>query len=362
MTGTDGGMIGLGKWTGPGWFRGLIAAGWVALAAAPAAAQDVMLALDAGHPDLALYALSRTEARISELGEGLLQVQGFFHDPEGPVLQPLAQGHALTPTLRHDSNINDGIPSDHITIGGLRFNVTEESRAKDALLAGLQYTRWDRFSFGRAARLNLTQVYLAELEPTYGYDHLAATIRLCAERPARDWTWIDACLTGSYDDDGIDRDIGVTGQIGARTLFGTGLGFHQASASFARAAAGDYEKSLLQFGLSTLTPRHGLFALTLIGGERIEGQNTLRYYAGLDWTGDLMGKQVSFGVSQARTDGAALFGMARVDDISRLSLTVPVGKLDLGGFVERRRSTIDAYDGIDVGLTFNMRFDLLGGS
>lgn len=347
------------KSTGPGWFRGLVVATCLTLLPISTVAQDLRLPLQAGHQDLALYALSQTEQQISPLGRALLQNQGFLHDPQGSVLQRLPSGQALTPTLRHDSNINDGIPSDTVEIGGLIFIVNEESRAKDALLAGLQYARWDRFSFGSGSRLSVTQLYLAEIEPTYGYNHYAANIRLCADRPVAEWTWIDACLAGGYDDDSIDEDRSVTGSIGAKTFFRSPLGFHQGQASVARSATDDYQKSVVQLGLVTLTPKHGMLTLNAMWGEKIPGENSMRYFAGIEWSGELLQRQISLGATQMRTEGATFFGQPRIDDISRVSASVAVGKFDLGGFVEKRRSTITAYEGTDIGIMFGLRYDLL---
>ncbi|MFV0408260.1 MAG: hypothetical protein ACK5LJ_00735 [Paracoccus sp. (in: a-proteobacteria)] len=343
----------------PGWFRGLQVASCLMWSAIGAAAQDLRLPLQAGHQDLALYVLTQRESRVSPDGRALLHNQGFLHDPQGAALQRLPSGHALTPTLRHDTNINDGIPSDTINIGGLEFTVTEDSRAKDAVLAGLQYARWDRFSLGPASRLTVTQLYLAEIEPTYGYDHFAANVRICADRPVADWTWADACLSGGYDNDSIDEDRSVTGSIGGRRMFNSPVGFHQAQFSVARTAMDDYQKSVLQLGLVTLTPEHGMWSVNALLGEKIPGENSMRYFAGLEWSGELLERQVTLGASHMRTDGAALFGVDRVDDISRLSVSTVAGRFDLGGYVENQQSTIDAYDSTNIGMTFGLRYDLM---
>lgn len=327
----------------------------------PAGAQDVGLALDKGLPDLALFALSRSEPEVSPAGRQLLALQGFLHAPDGPRLQPLSRGQALVPLLRHDANVNDGIPSDRITLGGLPFRVTEESQAKNAVLAGLQYSRWTNFTFGRAARLRFAQSWTAELEPTYGYHHLAASARVCAEQPVARWTWIDGCLTGVHDDDSVDADTSLTGSLGTRKLFASGLGYHQASLSLLHARTGDYGKDILQLGLQTLTARHGLIGADLILAEKVEGENTLLYMAGIDWTGRVGDRTVSVGLNHAKTAGASIFGLPREDRITRLSVEFPVGKLDLGAFAERRKSTVDAYDRSDFGITVGFRFDLLRG-
>ena len=344
-----------------GWFRGLLVAACLMSSVIRASAQDLQLPLRAGHQDLALYVLTQRESRISRDGRALLYNQGFLHDPQGAALQRLPSGHALTPTLRHDTNVNDGIPSDTIDIGGLEFIVAEGSRAKDAVLAGLQYARWDRFSLGRAARFTITQLYLAEVEPTYGYDHFAANVRICADRPVADWTWAEACLSGGYDDDSIEEDDSVTGSVGGKRMFSSAMGFHQAQFSVARTATDDYRKSVLQLGLVTLTPEHGMWSVNTLFGQRIPGENSMRYFAGLEWSGELLDRQVTLGASHMRTDGAALFGVDRVDDISRLSASAAAGRFDLGGYVENRRSTIDAYDSTEIGMTFSLRFDLLTG-
>lgn len=325
-----------------------------------AQAQDVGLALERGLPDLGLFALTRSEAKVSLSGRMLLSLQGFMHDPEGPRLQPLSRGRALIPLVRHDTNVNDGIPSDRITLGGLPFRVAEDSRAKDAVLLGLQYSQWTNYSFGRAARLRFAQSFTAEVEPTYGYHHLAASGRVCAEQPVMSWTWLDACLTGLYDDDGVDSDTSLTASLGARRIFASPFGFHQASASLARARNTNYDKDILQFALKSLT-EVGVIGADLVVAERIDGENTLLHLAGLSWTGRFAERTVTFGVTQSRTGGATIFGASRKDRITRFSVEIPVGKIDLGAFAERRKSTIDAYEKSDVGVTVGFRVDFLRG-
>ena len=116
----------------------------------PAFAQDLRLPLLQGQPDLALFALSRSESEISAPGRFLLERQGFYHRP-GAGLQTLTSGLSLSPTLRHDPNINDGIPADRVTLGGLPFIVAPESRAKEAFnCTGPQ--RAARSCFARSCR------------------------------------------------------------------------------------------------------------------------------------------------------------------------------------------------------------------
>lgn len=341
--------------------RGLALCILMAWTSGPAGAQDIGLALDKGLPDLALFALTKSESAVSPAGHSLLALQGFLHDPDGPRLQPLSRGQALVPLLRHDPNVNDGIPSDRITLGGLPFRVAEESQAKDAVLVGLQYSRWTNFSFGRAARLRFAQSWTAELEPTYGYHHLATSARVCAEQPVARWTWLDGCLTGLYDDDSVDADTSLTASLGTRKLFASGLGYHQASLFVLHAKTKDYGKDILQVGLQTLTARHGMIGADVIIAEKVEGENTLLYMAGIDWAGRIADRTLSLGLTHAATGGASIFGTPREDRITRLSVEVPVRALDLGGYAERRKSTIDAYDRTEFGITVAFRFDLLKG-
>ena len=321
-------------------------------------AQDVRLALDQGQPDLALFALTRTETRVSPLGGALLRLQGFLHDPDGPRLQPLSAGRALVPVLRRDSNVNGGIPSHRITIGGLPFSVAKDSQAKAGILVGLRHAGWRNLSYGRAARLRLSHVTTAEAEPTHGFHRLTASARICADRPLRDWTWAEGCLSALYDNDGVDAEAGLMGQAGLKRLFQSRVGYHEAQVSVVRSWHGSHRKDLLQLSTLSLTGA-GLFGLDLAVGEPVEGQNTLRSLAALSWTGPVAGRTVTLGLSQARTDGARIFGTPRNDRITRSAAETPVGKIDLGAFAERRRSTIDAYDVADAGMTVALRFDLL---
>ena len=222
----------------------------------PAFAQDLRLPLLQGQPDLALFALSRSESEISAPGRFLLERQGFYHRP-GAGLQTLTSGLSLSPTLRHDPNINDGIPADRVTLGGLPFIVAPESRAKEAVLVGLQLTGWQSWSYAPGARLRLSHSLNAELEPKWGYHHASANLRLCAEQPVASWTWADACLSAGAVYDGTETESALTATLGARHLFQTGAGFHQLNLGLGATATDDYGKDIVQLSHLLLTENTG---------------------------------------------------------------------------------------------------------
>lgn len=339
--------------TGPAFVAAMLS-----LCATGAGAQDARLALDQGQADLALFALTRTEARISPLGEALLAAQGFRHDPAGPRLQPLSGGRALVPVLRRGSNVNGGIPSDRIVIGGLPFRVSEGSRAKSGILVGLRHSGWQSLSWGRAARLRLAHASTVEAEPTHGFHRLSITSRACADRPTGAWTWAEGCLAALHLNDSVDAETSLTAQVGVKRLFQSPIGFHQAQATALRTRQDSNDKGVFQVSALSLT-KAGLFGVDLALGKDVPGQNTLRHLAGIRWTGPVAGRTMTLGVSQARTAGATILGAPREDRITRLSAEMPVGRFDLGTFVERRRSTIDAFDVTDAGLTVGWRVNLL---
>lgn len=339
--------------------RLLGALGLIVITSGSAFAQDLRLPLEHGKPDLALFALSENEARISEPGWWLLRVQGFLHDDRGARFQPISSGHSLTPTLRHDPNVNDGIPSDHITLGGLRFRVDEGSRAKGVLLPGLRYTRWNNYSYAPGARLKIAQSYTIEPEPTYGYHHAAASSHICAEHPVAGWTWLDACLSAGAVYDGIATEFSLESRLAVRKIFDTVLGAQQAGFAVGQLKTETYDKTLLQFDTTLLTDGHGMWSLGLAWGEQVPGENTLRRRISLEWSGPLMGRDITLGLNEIRTDGAALFGIDREDRRTRLSVTVPIGDADIGAHVDHKRSTIDAYRGTSFGMDVSFRMNLL---
>ena len=227
-----------------------------------------------------------TETRVSSAGRAFLGLKGFLHDPSGPSLQPLSSGHALVPLLRHDTIVNDGVPSDRITIGGLPFRVSDDSRARSGVLRGLRYAGWQSLSFGRAARLRLAHSYSAEAEPKHGFHRLSAGVRACTARPLERWTSVKGCLSGFYDDDSVDAETAVTGEIGMRRLFRTPVGFHQAQVTLARTHQDDHRKDAIHLTSHTLA-KAGLFGLDVSLGERVTAQNTLSILVAASWSGTL---------------------------------------------------------------------------
>ncbi|MFE3838510.1 hypothetical protein [Pseudogemmobacter sonorensis] len=325
------------------------------------AAQDLRLPLQQGQPDLALFALSRSESRISDLGQFLLARQGFLHQSDGPALQPLTSGRVLTPTLRYDANVNDGIPSDRITLGGLPFVVTPDSRAKAAVLAGLQYSSWQSWSYAPGARLRVSHSLAAEAEPTYGYHQATANLKLCAEQPVASWTWVDSCLTAAAQYDGIGTEAALTASQSLRHLFHSGTGFHQMGLTIGATATEGYQKEVVQVSHLLLTDGVGMWNLGYAWGEEISAENTMRRRLSVDWTGEVAGRLVSLSLAETRTGGAALFGVPRNDRRTRFAVTLPLGQVDIGSWIEHRESTIDAWRGTDAGMSVGFRTNLLGG-
>lgn len=319
------------------------------------------LALALWLPDLALFALSWAGGPVSPGGHALLREQGFLHDPARSGIVPLSQGQSLVPVLRHAPNVNDGLPADSFVLGGLEFTVSEDARAKDAVLFGLRYTRWQTFTWAPAARLTVAGSVTAEPEPTYGFHRLDLSLRACAEQPAARWTWIDACLQAGREDDSLSVSRSLSATLGPRILFASPLGQHRLTLSPGRESLDGDQRAVVRASLSTLTAGAGLWTLRVGGGEEIRGQNLVLRSFGIGWAGQIAGRRIGLSASRARTGGGAFFGQPREDRVTRLNLSVPLGKLELGGFAERRRSTIAAYDGTDLGVTIGFRVDLLSG-
>ncbi|VDC29183.1 hypothetical protein [Pseudogemmobacter humi] len=337
---------------------GLALALWLPLAAQ---AQDAGLALQEGFPDLALFALSRAGGEISPGGHALLREQGFLHVPAGPGIKPLSRGQSLVPVLRHVPNVNDGLPADSFVLGGLEFSVSEDARAKDAVLFGLRYTRWQTFTYAPAARLTLAGSITAEAEPTYGFHRLDLSLRACAEQPAARWSWFDLCLQAGREDDSLSVSRHLSATLGPRMLFASRLGLHRLVLAPGRESLDGDQRAVVQASLATLAAGGGLWTLRAGGGEEIPGRNLVLRSFGIGWAGQIGGHRIGLSASRETTGGGAFFGQPREDRVTRLNLSVPVGRLELGGFAERRRSTIAAYDGTDFGMTIGFRVDLLAG-
>lgn len=274
---------------------------------------------------------------------------------------------AATPDLRQGADAHPPprsqcercIPADRITLGGLPFVVSPESRAKDAVLFGLHYSGWQSWSYAPGARLRLAHSLAAELKPTHGYHHGAASLRLCAEQPVADWTWADACLAAGAQYDGLETTAALTTSLGARRLFQSGAGFHQMGLTLASSATADYTKEVAQLSHLLLTENAGMWSVSYARGEEIPGENTLRRRLSIDWTGEVARRPVSVTLTQTKTGGARLFGLRRDDRKVRLGATLPMGQVEIGGWIEHQGSTIDAYRGAELGLSVRSHMNLL---
>ncbi|MDR5654189.1 hypothetical protein [Ruixingdingia sedimenti] len=338
---------------------GLALALWLPLAAQ---GQDAGLALDEGLPDLALFTLGQAGGQVSPLGHALLREQGFLHDPaaRGRV-RALSRGQSLVPVLRHAANVNDGIPADSFTIGGLEFTVSAAARAKDAVLMGLRHTRWRTFTYAPGARLTVAGSLTAEAEPAHGFHRLDLSLRACAEQPAARWTWIDACIQTRWENDSLAISRGATATLGPRMVFASRFGHHRLTLSPGREAIDGGQRTVIQISLATLTAGKGLWTLHAMRGGAVAGRNTVLHAFGIGWAGQVAGRRIGLSASREATGGGAFFGIPREDRVTRLRLTLPLGRVEIGGYAERRRSSVAAYEGTDLGVTLGFRMDLLAG-
>ena len=122
------------------------ACGFAGIVQGQAYGSDWQAALEGGSPRLRLFALQiRRPEGAGDYVANLQRHLGLKH-PQGKGAAYISHSLTLAPVLDYDANINGGTPGKTIMLGNFVFTLSEKSRAKAGVVAGLAPAANLRFS------------------------------------------------------------------------------------------------------------------------------------------------------------------------------------------------------------------------
>lgn len=315
-------------------------------------------ALLSGSQRLMLFSLSKTRppgsfaARMS-----LARKLGFLHQP-GDGLVPGKPVVWLSPILEYDENVNNGVPGASVAIGGLPFDIDEDSRAKAGFVIGAHVGTGLSLAYGEGSTLDISLAGGLRHAPSVDVTRSSLRLSACGNQHLTGWNWLTLC-TGYTVSDARDIDTteeGHFGSVGLRRIFSTPIGSHEGTLTVTRHNIDDYDKISLSGSLTSAITGLGALNVAANLGETVPGENTVVRGLSTSLSRPVFGRDTRLSLGLYKTRGEMFFGTRREDRTYTLSVSRKVhDRLWLGLSARKRNSTMDVYD--ENELTLDVSFD-----
>jgi hypothetical protein len=330
------------------------AAVWPCLAKAQPYDSHWQAAMQASSARLRLFALmAQRPDGAADAVAALQKGQGFAHiADQGP--QILSSTVRVGPVLRYDSNINGGTPGETISIGGLPFSISPETRAVSGIVWGGAVSGSLRLSLSPTTILDAN--LSASRAQGQGAMITTRSAALCLGQYLGGSDWLDLCLARDVADRALSHNDQTSVSIGLTQQFATDFALSEAQIKLRQTVVTDYQKLSLDLGLSTARARWGLLETRAELGQYIAGEHTRLFGATLSLTRPVLGTDTVIFASYSREGGASFFGDPRWDQVVSLGLSRPITDvLGLNLSLQDRQSTLANYDGVTWGLDFTFQ-------
>lgn len=237
---------------------------------------------------------------------------------------PPALAFSVAPVLNYDRNINDGIPSDTVVIGGLPFRISEDGQAKSGIVLGVQASANVRAKVLRGLAWDVSAKFNVEHAPRWSYDTVSGIGATCLLYTSDHWVSLDICAlhirksAENSDESRNFRSIRLGKVFSFRdTLAETALTVQS------QTWLGQTQLSVTGSG-TWFRPGGNLYSVSLGVGQEKSGVSFPTLTARLGLATELWGKPVNFEIGYLEERGARFFGSDKDDRTVSLSIRRPV--------------------------------------
>lgn len=310
-------------------------------------------AMISGSSRLAVFSVLRARPQGGEKFVGsFMRRDGLLHQ-EGQGAQRISGYFSAKPIVDHERNINSGIPADAVTLGGLRFIVDEEDRAKEGFLLGGQLSAGLDYSVAKGHVLS----FGGQLAYQYSFEHdlskKYAGVNVCLGSHVDEWSWIDTCVGGRYLEQGSTLEEGYASAAYSR-VFSSSFADHEVKFEAQQAVREDYDKLTVGTFLTSAIPDVGALGMSLRLGEEIEGEHTTLVDGSISLTRPVFDRLTTAGISHRYVAGGKFFGDDREDQVTTLSLSTRLSdRFSVSLDYEITDSTVGIYDDESLSLGVN---------
>lgn len=286
--------------------------------------------------------------------ETSLRQNGFYHTGSGPTV--LSRSGQIDPVLAWDGNINGGFLADRFSLYGLSFDVDPARRALPGMVTGARASGQMRLAYGEGRFLDLRGSLEGAYSPRHGIGRGQAGFEACARNHLHGWTFADACVTASHSYRSLGSSTTGTLTLALARLHAARASEHELTAGVSRTFLQGHTQDSLSLGWNAVWNR-AVTGLDLTLAAPIPGETALRQriQGSVGWM--WQGRTMRVGVWHQRSEGGMLMGMARIDRVSGISLSVQARpNLTIEVMHQMTRSSIGLFDENRTGV--NLRFDL----
>lgn len=313
------------------------------------------LALAFGSPRLAFHSLLAEQPKGSR-GYVFSLARRLAVQPGQRFPDVVQYGVTVSPVLRHEYNVNGGIPSDYLRIGDFLFKVDPDSRAKNAVMAGLRASAGLSVAVAKGAVLSFSgyKEYRRAVGDDLSVREHGGAVTLSHTRD--DWSYIDVSA-GQYEkrrklgDDSTKYAVVTVGRI-----IGSAEATRDVSGTFMRIRDNSTWQNRVRFNVASVNPHLGLWRLSVEAGDRLEGRLLPTLSVTGAYSNILFGSPTTLSLSAIQERGGKFFGTERRDDILVARADRRFGRrLDGYVSVERRNSSIEAFSHTNIEAGFVIR-------
>lgn len=267
-----------------------------------------------------------------------------------------ALAFSVAPVLSYDRNINDGIPSDTIMIGGLPFEVSEDGRAKSGIVLGVQASASVRAKVLHGLAWDVSAKFNVEHAPRWSYDTVIGTGATCLLYTSDRWLSLDICALHIRKEAGNSEESRNFRSVRLGKVFSFRDRLAETALTIqSQTLRGQTQLSATGSG-TWFRPGGNLYTVSVGIGEEKPGGSFPTLTAGLGLATELWGKPVNFGVGYVEERGARFFGRDKDDRIVSLSVRRPVTERVTAEIVAlRRTSSVAEYSesSLEMNFTFS---------
>lgn len=284
----------------------------------------------------------------------LSKANGMVNRDEG--LQLLSRKNFARPEIKYEHNINGGIPADEILLGGLKFRIDEDARAKEGVMVGGLFGHRRLYSLSSLGTLSVGASLGYNYSPDHDIGHFSANIDGCYARHLGRWKYVDLCLAiNQQKKPGQSNHVASTRISGSKYL-SSALGSHEVKVTLGSVFHQSYSKAYVRLENTTVIPDFGTASISFLLGQPTEGRHSQRWAANVKLGRPILGKRTTLSARYSQEGGSTIFGVDRKDDVFEFGLERTLGKnVSIQLSSEHRSSTISAYDGQQFGFQINLR-------
>lgn len=267
----------------------------------------------------------------------------------------------VRPFLRHDGNLNGGMPGDHLSIGPLTFAIDEAYRAVSGPLVGVTADAVHRRALGGGLALDLRAGISLGFSPKHDLQKHAATAEGCLRQKLSPATFVHGCLQATWSKWDLGRSSRLSALAGATHLFALGRTRHQVTAELRR----DHHLSIAgskpagqAIGSLKLASAFSNGGSTMIGvdlGEPVQSRSVMRKRISVGYSRKIAGQPTGISLSWQTNEGGLFLGQTRKEEIISATIRRSVGKATVVTVgASKTNSTADSLDDVafDAGVSW----------